>query len=361
MTASSVSKNGAPTFMKADPFFSVLVATYNQAHYLTETLDSVRHQTFTDWELVVVDDGSTDATSDVLAQWVDGLDEATRARVKVLEQPNSGQSAAFEAGFELCKGRYIALLDSDDRWLPERLEVVARVAEKHPEAGMLAHPMWVIDAEGRRTGDVRPRRSDLSSGDLRDQIRNKGQHLVTSSTSGIVIRSDVFAKLVPMPTKKFRSAADAYLTFGASLLAPVHAIRSNLAEYRIHADGNYIRRILSPEGLERQLEIQRTIVAHFGLERVAHRNSYYARNAFAAARLRGSRAAEREAYRRLILAVATDASFSMAKRIGYIGFWSAGFVAPKAGFLKMWEWFHRLQAGASLRPGHPRPVRGHAK
>lgn len=332
------------------PVFSILIATFNQAKYLRETLDSVRRQTFTDWELVVVDDGSTDDTPRVIADWLESVDEGMRARVQVLRQENAGQSAAFEAGFELCRGRYIALLDSDDRWLPERLSEVARAADKHPDVGMLFHPMWVIDSNGQRTGDVRPRRVTFSTGDVRAKVRRSGMHLVTSFTSGIVIRRDVFRSVLPMPTRRFRSAADAYLTLAASLTAPIHAIPERLGEYRIHQDSNYIRRILSPEGLQRQLDIQRAISTHLGLDGVMHRNSYYARNAFAAARLNEqSRWEQTAAYGRLMNAIVRDPSIPLRQRVGLCGFWTAAYLAPKPGFKALWKWFHRMQAGPSRR------------
>jgi len=340
------------------PFFSVLVATYNQAKYLRETLDSVRRQTFTDWELVVVDDGSTDDTPRVIADWLESVDEGMRARVQVLRQENAGQSAAFEAGFELCRGRYIALLDSDDRWLPERLSVMASEATADPDAVLLFHPMWVIDADGKRTGDVRPRRSTVCTGDVRDRIRRSGMHVVTSLTSGLVIRADVFRKLLPMPTRRFRSAADSYLALGSCLSGPIRAVPARLGEYRIHQDGNYIRRIMSPEGLERQIEIQKTISTHLGLQKVVRRNSYYARNAFAAARLNDkSRWEQSAAYARLMQAIARDASIPVLQRLGFCGYWTAGFLAPKSGFQAMWQWFHRMQGGRlrlrkPLRSGH---------
>lgn len=109
---------------------SVITPTYNRAHLVREAIDSVLAQTFTEFELIVVDDGSTDGTPAVLAQITDD-------RVKVIRRENGGASAARNTGLAAAKGKWIAFLDSDDLFLPHRLELQMAQAEKAPNAGLI--------------------------------------------------------------------------------------------------------------------------------------------------------------------------------------------------------------------------------
>ncbi len=326
------------------PLFSVLVAVYNHAAYVVETLDSVAAQGCADWELVVVDDGSVDDTAQVVAEWMRRSAEVRPNRAVLVSTENGGQSAAMEHGFGLCRGRWIALLDSDDRWLPGKLEAARRLAESDAEAGMLVHPLLVIDSDGRRTGDVRPMRARLSEGDLREQVRRTTRH-VAPATSGVLVRADVFRRLVPMATRGFRDAADAYLTLGASLLAPVRALQEPLAEYRMHAEGNYLKRFATAEGLRYTVELETAIARHFGLEGAAEMNAYFARNAFALEKLAGGAGAQLRAWRRLLRATLADPGFRPRDQALLVTFWTGCLLAPRPAFARLWGAFQRKHTG----------------
>ncbi len=106
------------------PLVSVVTPTYNRAATIARAVDSVLAQDFTDFEYVIVDDGSTDATLDVLKTYQD-------ARIRVISQPNVGEAAARNTGILASCGEFIAFLDSDDEWLPQKLtrqmDMLARV------------------------------------------------------------------------------------------------------------------------------------------------------------------------------------------------------------------------------------------
>lgn len=329
---------------QAQPRFSVLVASYNQADYVLATLDTVATQTLDDWELVVVNDGSTDDTAERVQGWM-RHHQAERSNRMVMETiPNAGQSAAMEHGYGLCRGEYICLLDSDDLWLPGKLEAVDRATRTDPDAGMIVHPLYVVDSEGRRTGDVRPKRAKLTHGDARAQVRATSRH-VAPATSGVVLRSDVFARLLPMPTRRFRTAADLYLTLGGALEAPVHAMDEPLAEYRMHPDGAHIRTMLTADGVRYWVDLQDVIVEHFGLQAAVARNSYFLRHDFALAKLDGSPAAQLRGLGRLARATWGDDSFRAPQRLALIGFWTACLVAPRPLFRRLWRFFQVRQTG----------------
>jgi glycosyltransferase involved in cell wall biosynthesis len=328
----------------ASPTFSVLVATYNQAEYVLETLDTVAAQRSSAWELVVVNDGSTDGTEERVRAWVEEFQRSRPNRVVFESIPNSGQSAAMEHGFALCGGRYIALLDSDDRWLPEKLEVVARAAEADPDAGMIMHPLLVIDSAGRRTGDVRPKRAALPTGDLREQVRRTSR-LAAPATSGVVIRADVFRRLVPMPTRRFKTAADLYLTLGAGLLAPVRSLPQPLAEYRMHPGGQHIRTMLSAEGVRYWVELQGAIAEHFGLQEAAGRNAYFLRQDFALAKLDAGVPRQLQSYLSLARATWRDEAFPLRDRLLFNAYWTACMLAPRPLFRSLWRTYQLKQTG----------------
>lgn len=330
--------------MSAEPTFSVLIAAYNQASYVVETLDSVAAQSFTDYELVVVNDGSTDDTAEVVGAWIRAFERDHPNRSVLSTTVNGGQSAAFEHGFGLCRGRYVALLDSDDRWLPEKLAEVARAVEASPDAGMIVHPMYVIDPEGKRTGDVRPLGAKLSEGDIRETLRATARYVVPA-TSAVTIRADVFRRLVPMPTRGFRADADAYLTFGAALEAPIAVVPLPLADYRMHPAGHYLWRVTTVEGLRMFVDLQLLVARHFGLEAAMWRNSYFLRHAFAAEMLAGGRLRALELGRMLLRATLQDRLFSPSKRAALAAFWSGCMVMPRPLFATVWRRFQMRHTG----------------
>lgn len=134
----------------AEPLVSVVIPTYNRAQFICEAVDSILAQTYKNCELIVVDDGSTDNTKDVLERYRDHL--------IYLYQPNKGPGAARNLGISQAKGEFIAFLDSDDRWLPEKLSLQMELFKKYPSTGIVGCGEYCIDVDGQRTweGFVQP-------------------------------------------------------------------------------------------------------------------------------------------------------------------------------------------------------------
>ncbi len=107
------------------PKVSVIIPTFNRADLLAQAIDSVLSQSYTDFELIVVDDGSTDATQALLSRY--------RERIRYLFQENRGVSAARNLGIKVARGRYICLLDSDDLWLRDKLKEQIRLMKGDPK------------------------------------------------------------------------------------------------------------------------------------------------------------------------------------------------------------------------------------
>lgn len=122
------------------PKVSVIIPTYNCAKYLRDTVESVLSQSFQDFEIIIVDDGSTDNTKETISKL--GNDQ----RIIYISQENKGQACARNTGLKMAKGDYIALLDADDKWLPNRLEEAVAALDNHPDVGLVhAHSLRITE------------------------------------------------------------------------------------------------------------------------------------------------------------------------------------------------------------------------
>src|ERR1043166_276246 len=137
-TRSSLPRDIHGTFMST---VSVIIPAYNYARFLREAIDSVLAQTRPALEVIVVDDGSTDATPEVLSAYGD--------RIRVLRQKNAGVAAARNAGIAAARGDSVAFLDSDDAWYPRKLELQMQRFAEQPELGLVHCGAETIDSQGR--------------------------------------------------------------------------------------------------------------------------------------------------------------------------------------------------------------------
>jgi len=109
---------------------SIIIPTYNRGGLIINTINSVLNQTYLNWELIIVDDGSTDNTKEIIASVND-------SRIKYIYRENKGPSAARNTGIKNANGEYIAFLDSDDEWLPEKIERQIKFLDKNPNIGII--------------------------------------------------------------------------------------------------------------------------------------------------------------------------------------------------------------------------------
>ncbi|WP_165364220.1 glycosyltransferase [Sporolactobacillus sp. Y61] len=122
---------------------SVIIPTYNRGAFTVAAVKSVLAQSYSDYEIIVVDDGSTDDTRDLLKAFGD--------KIRYIYQENKGPSAARNAGIRLARGNYIALCDSDDRFLPDKLEKQMAFIHEHPECRFLYSWYYNVNEKGKRT------------------------------------------------------------------------------------------------------------------------------------------------------------------------------------------------------------------
>jgi glycosyltransferase involved in cell wall biosynthesis len=128
----------------ASPFFSIILPTYNRAHLIETAVKSVLNQTFSDWELIIVDDGSTDNTKEVISEFA-----SSDKRIKYFYQENQERSIARNNGIDHAKGEYICFLDSDDYYLKERLNGLFDYIQTEKEPKQFYYTAITYDYKGR--------------------------------------------------------------------------------------------------------------------------------------------------------------------------------------------------------------------
>ncbi|MCK0509209.1 glycosyltransferase family 2 protein [Aromatoleum anaerobium] len=133
--------------MTDTPRVSVVIPAYNAAWCLTRAIGSVLTQSFRDFELIVVDDGSTDETAEMLSRYGDVL--------RIVSKENGGMGSARNAGIRTARGRYVAFLDADDCWLPEKLARQVALLEAHPDLAFCAVVATLEDPAGLKIGEWR--------------------------------------------------------------------------------------------------------------------------------------------------------------------------------------------------------------
>lgn len=134
-----------PESFRSAPRVSIVLPVYNHASYVTAALDSVRAQTMADWELIVIDDGSTDGTREVLQRYVESVQDA---RIQLHLQANAGSHATINRGLSMARAPYLAILNSDDVFAPTRLERLLALAQQHPGDLLAVTAVRLIDGEG---------------------------------------------------------------------------------------------------------------------------------------------------------------------------------------------------------------------
>lgn len=156
------------------PLISIIIVTYNREKYITEAISSVQKQSYRNWELLVVDDASTDKTEDVV---MDMADKDSRIRY-VRQKENVGIARNRNTGLAEAKGAYIAMLDSDDFWIDsEKLKVQLDFLEAHPDHALVGTWMTLIDADSAPAGSAK---YEIHDADIRKEILLRNQFAQSS-------------------------------------------------------------------------------------------------------------------------------------------------------------------------------------
>jgi glycosyltransferase involved in cell wall biosynthesis len=212
---------------------SVVISNYNYGRFLREAIDSALNQTYAPTEVIVVDDGSTDGSRDIIAAYGD--------RVASVLKATGGMASAQNAGFAACRGDVVVFLDADDTLVPTAFEQAVPPFENRGVVKVHG-PIWEVDKQGKRTGRVIPNRI-LPGGNLRGVVIEGGPDACACAPiHGNIWRRDFLESVLPMPEDVFRRHSDMYLMMLAPLFGEVRTVAEPLGSYRMHGENDYASR-----------------------------------------------------------------------------------------------------------------------
>lgn len=212
---------------------AVIIPTYNQARYIGSTIETVQRQTFSDWELFVVDDGSTDKTDEIVRGFLG--DE----RIHYIRQLNQERAVARNKGVEQSSAPYIAFLDADDLWHPEKLAKQVKAIKAQPDVGLCYTLTDTIEREGKRL--QKTGRSRTYAGMVFDQLL-RSNFIINSSVllrRGSLMKVGLFDNYLPV-----FGSEDWDLWLRIARQYPVCLVDEELTFYRVHPENTTHDRVL---------------------------------------------------------------------------------------------------------------------
>ena len=232
--------------MKDNPLVTVVINNYNYEKFLQQAIDSALNQDYSYIEVIVVDDGSTDNSREIIASYGEKI-------TPVLKE-NGGQASAFNAGFAASRGDIICFLDSDDIFLPDKVTEIVKALGDYSTDYWCFHRLKQVESDGQisvpqssnnvakrnNKDDSIKREYDLRSYIKSGKTRNKIPPL--PSTSGLCFTRSLLKQILPMPEAKGIGLNDSYLDFTAFGLSPGIILEKELAIYRVHGSNAYARR-----------------------------------------------------------------------------------------------------------------------
>lgn len=203
------------------PKVSVIIPTYNRGEFIGKAIDSVLKQTYTNYEIIVVDDGSTDDTRKVVKSY--------GKKVRYIYQENKGPSAARNRGINAAKGEYVAFLDSDDQFLPHKLQIQMNFIKKHSKCRFLYSWYYNTNKKGKNTKLRKP---------LATKNREFLQHSLyrrkfTIRTSTVVIQKRIFNKVGKF-NERYLYSQDWDMWLRIVHIYRGYCIKKPLAKYGLH-------------------------------------------------------------------------------------------------------------------------------
>ncbi|MGV2112164.1 glycosyltransferase family 2 protein [Agrobacterium salinitolerans] len=215
------------------PYASIVVPAYNVAATIGETIRSLLLQTYSDFELIVVDDGSIDETIAVVQSFRDD-------RIRLIRQKNRGLAGAHNTGIANARGQFIGFCDADDLWLPEKLERHIAHLERSPDVGISFSGSRMIDRNGKPLGiDQTPKLNNISAADVfkRNPIGNGSSMVMRrEALDGFAYRPHGETERDWWFDETFRQSDDieGWLRFVLTQDWRIEGIKGHLTLYRIH-------------------------------------------------------------------------------------------------------------------------------
>ena len=220
---------GTASSTSAEPLITAVINNYNYARYLHNAIGSVLRQTYKNIELIVVDDGSTDHSREIIASYGD--------KVKPILTENGGQAHAVNLAAAAANGKYVAFLDSDDFWVPTKIQKMVELADSRPDAAFLYHRYINTGLHGNPMSGAEP--VTLLPADFSRGYMLSGGSYWHTVMSTIFMRIELLRKIVPIQTYPNREGADSILADCAIMMTRLAVHPEGLAYRRIHGENYY--------------------------------------------------------------------------------------------------------------------------
>jgi glycosyltransferase involved in cell wall biosynthesis len=213
----------------SDLLVSIIVNNYNYEKFLNNAIDSALNQTYRFSEVIVVDDGSTDNSREIITSYGDKV-------IPILKE-NGGQASAFNMGFAASKGDIICFLDSDDTFLLEKIEKIVQIFQRHDDIGWCFHALTLVEFSSKKILE-NEYKFPSSKWDFRLQIKNGKIPYIPAATSSLCFRRSALEAVLPMP-ESIRITSDNYLKFTSVALSKGFFLSQELTVQNIHQSNAY--------------------------------------------------------------------------------------------------------------------------
>ena len=216
--------------MNSNLLVTILINNYNYEDYLPLAIDSAINQTYPHTEIIVIDDGSTDNSQQIINSYQD--------RIIPVFKENGGQASAFNVGFAVSRGEIICLLDADDLWLPSKVEEVVKAFNHHPQAAVVYHKVQNVDQNNTPLGKPWPPYKAIV-GNIDDLVSKTGGWWPFPPSTALSFSRQFLTQVMNIPEPEYRLCADAYLADLAPFFGEVVGIDCVLSQMRIHDANNW--------------------------------------------------------------------------------------------------------------------------
>ena len=206
-----------------NPLVSIIINNYNYGFFIAEAIQSALGQSYQNIEIIVVDDGSTDQSPEVIRSY----QKRYPGRIRAIMKDNGGQASAMNVGFKNSNGEIVCFLDSDDYWFGNKIE---SIIIPHERCGFVQHNLLLNGGRYRLL---------LNTGDLPRYLKEYGLIRSCVPTSAQSFRRQILEKIMPMPEKEMKLCADVWLRCGALYFSDAISIDDCLGVYRVHGNNGW--------------------------------------------------------------------------------------------------------------------------
>ncbi|MBT9311367.1 glycosyltransferase family 2 protein [Leptothoe kymatousa] len=327
------------------PLVTIIIVNYNYHQFLSQAIESALQQTYRNIEVIVVDDGSTDTSIEIISDYAD--------RLITIKKQNGGQASAMNLGFAVSRGELVLFLDADDWLLSDAVQRFLTLINTEHKIISKAHAPLLLANEEGIISEKRVPKQPLSFGDLKGHILKFGpESYVCSPTSGNLWTRHFLEQSLPIPNKTYKTSADSYLFTLSPLFGETLAVGHPIGMYRVHGKNAYWNSTTQIQQL--RTDTYRYLSRVKTLYRVTQslqlpvqptswklNNRYYLAKLVILARLQ-----HRNLSFRLLVACLHSglvAPISIVKRLGWMSWFFAIWFAPKNYIIKLAQPFFKLK------------------